>query len=84
MADLLRTAVERRNGRDSTITLYAALTGGKAAIPLLERYRREQLRYLGWERGQRQERLDAVLRGLRSGRSLAAFDRPPDHPLLVW
>ncbi len=84
MFGLLRTAVERRNGRDATVTLYAALTGGAEAIPLLERQRRGQLRFLGWDRGRHQERLDTVLRSLRAGRSLAVFDRPPDDPLLVW
>jgi HEAT repeat protein len=82
MYDLLREAVERRNGRDARITAYAALTGGKRALPLLASYRRTQMQYFGWKRGVQQEALDRLAREIAAGRSVAEFDQPPERSLL--
>lgn len=76
---LLRDKVERRNGRDAKVTAYAALTGPDSALPLLRAYRRTQLQYIGWERGQGQELLDWVQRRLEAGRPLREIDVPPER-----
>ena len=82
MYELLRAAVERRNGRDARITAYAALTGGKRALPLLERYRLSQMQYFGWKRGVHQEALARLAREIEAGRSLSDFVQPPERSLL--
>lgn len=79
MFTLLRAAVERRHGRDPAITVYAALTGGRQALPLLAAQRRSQLSYFGWERGKVQERLDRLAHEIAAGISLWEIDRPPEQ-----
>ena len=83
MSELLARAVERRQGRDSLVLFYAALAGGKQALPLVQRYRLDHMRYVGWERGQAQERLDRLAIELEQGISLWEDELPPYRLSLV-
>ena len=79
MFELLAQAIRRRKGRDGKLLVYAALTGGTKALPLLEEYRVQRMRYLGWLRGREHEKLDWIAGELRAGRaSLQAVDVAPE------
>lgn len=79
MFALLHRAVERRHGRDAKITTYAALTGGRQALPLLRAHRLDLLRYIGWDHGPAQERLDRAAREIAAGIPLFDLDVPPNR-----
>jgi HEAT repeat protein len=79
MWQLLARAARRREGRDPKVLVYAALLGGpERGVPLLAELRRPRMRYLGWPRGQEQERLDWLARRLAGGRSVRSTDVPPE------
>ncbi len=77
MYESLVAAATRRNGRDARVLIYAAVLGRERALPLLESLRKPRMRYLGWQRGVEQERLDWVAARLKTGRALATVDVPP-------
>ncbi len=77
MRDLLAASVERREGRDAKVLVYAGLAGGPSTLPLFERFRISRLKYLAGERGKEQEYLDRVARRLRRGGSVEEWKRPP-------
>ena len=78
MYELLKTAATRRNGRDVRVLVYAALLGGKHTLPLLESLRKPRMRYLGWQRGVEQERLEWIATRLKLGHPLLAVDVAPE------
>jgi HEAT repeat protein len=82
MQRLLAQAVDRRNGRDARVLVYAALAEGPAGAERIVRYERVRMRYLGQARGREQERLAWLARYLRAGQPLDEFDLPP--PKLVF
>ena len=77
MQDLLDAAARRRNGRDARVLIYAGVLGGKSRLPLLRELRQPRMRYLGWNRGIEQERLDWMTQRLAAGRSIDTLDVPP-------
>jgi hypothetical protein len=77
MFDLLSAAVERRQGRDARLTVYAALVGGEKALPLIRDYRRERMRHVGWYLADETAKLDWVARRLIQGLPIDSLDRPP-------
>ena len=79
MARALRQAVERRDGRDAIVTVYLGVLEGKSALPVLETYRVQRMRYLMWSRGEELEGLDWLTRRIEAGRPLYPFDMPPDQ-----
>ena len=78
MYELLQAAAVRRNGRDARVLIYAALVGGQRSVPLLESLRKPRMRYLGWQKGVEQQRLDWLATRLKNGGALAAIDLPPE------
>ena len=81
MARLLERAVERRDGLEARLVVYAALLSERRMLPVLERIRRPRLRHLGWHLLNEQDRLDWLAARLRDGRSIAEVDLPPDKLL---
>ncbi len=81
MYRMLEAAATRRNGRDVRVLVYAALLDGERALPLLESLRKPRMRYLGWNRGVEQERLDWIAIRLTTGRKLHKVDVPPEKLL---
>ncbi len=77
MRERLVASVERRQGRDAKVIVYAGLAGGPSTLPLFERFRISRLKYLAGERGREQEYLDRVARRLRRGESVDEWKRPP-------
>ena len=77
--DVLRRSVHRREGLDMDVLVYLAVLEGSDAAPDLERYHVSRLRDLWWQRGQEQERTQAMLHALAQGRTLAFLDRPPSE-----
>jgi HEAT repeat protein len=78
MWKLLEASVERRQGRDARVAIYAAVLGGERALPLLRSLRPTRMRFLGFTRGNEQERLDWIAARLASGRSIARVDVEPE------
>ena len=78
MSGALRESVERREGRDAAVLFYLAVLDGDGALPTLARYRLSRLRYMKGSRGKELRQLDWLGRRIESGRSLDAFDVPPD------
>ncbi len=78
MYESLEAAATRRNGRDVRVLVYAALVGGQRTLPLLESLRKPRMRYLGWQRGVEQERLDWIATRLKRGHVLRRVDVPPE------
>lgn len=79
MFEALKSAAERRNGRDTKVLIYLAVLGGKQALPVLSAYRLPRMHYLKWTRGKEQTRLDAIARDISAGFSLAYVDVPPSR-----
>ncbi len=77
MRDLLTASVERREGRDAKVLVYAGLAGGPSTLPLFERFRISRLKVLAGERGREQKYLDRIARRLRAGGSVDEWKRPP-------
>lgn len=78
MAALLRRAAERREGADYPVLLYLAELSGRAAVPILKSLRAPRLRHYDWSRGSEMEVLDAIVRDLEAGRSIARLDLSPE------
>ncbi len=53
------------------------MLGQQQAIPVLDRYRAERMRYIKWSRGAELQKLDWIRRELAHGRPLDAVDVPP-------
>lgn len=77
MRDALRGCADRRSGREAPVLVYLALMDGKASIDRISRYRAPRLRYWAWSRALETAALDAIVRDLETGRSIARFDLPP-------
>lgn len=77
MLEALKTAVERRNGREAKVMIYLALLGGREALPTLAAYRARRMQYLKWTRGLEQEQLDLLARDIAAGRSVSELDVAP-------
>jgi HEAT repeat protein len=78
MLDALARAVERRGGQDAKLTVYAALLGGEAALPLIRDHRRERMRHVGWNLGAETEKLDWIAGRIARGLPLDSLDREPE------
>ncbi|MDH3627102.1 MAG: HEAT repeat domain-containing protein [Acidobacteriota bacterium] len=79
MRDLLGIAVDRTRGRDTRTLVYWSILAGDAAIPTLQRYRTDRVRYSTGRRGFEQIKLDRLARLIRAGRPLGEYDLPPDE-----
>lgn len=77
MRQSLQHSVARREGQDARVLVYLALLAGDDALPLLDTYRKARMRYIGWQRGREQEKLDWIARRLRSGATIEAVDVEP-------
>jgi HEAT repeat protein len=77
MWDLLESAAIRREGRDAAVLIYAALVDNERGVELLERVRRQRMRFIGWHKGKELERLDWLAVRLKSGRSVWQVDVAP-------
>lgn len=82
MSSALRASAERRDGRDAVVLVYLGVLDGESALPVLELYRLPRMRYLKGSRGAELRRLDWLARRIATGRSLTAFDVPPNK--LQW
>ncbi len=78
MIDALRESIERREGRDTFSVLYLPQIAGTDAIPTLLSVRRKRMTYMRWTAGEEFDVTDKIVRDLKKGRSIEAFDRPPD------
>ncbi len=78
MAEALRKAAERREGRDALVLVYLAVLTGRDAVPVLESLRVPRMRWFDWRRGPEQERLDWIVRELKAGRSIGKLAVSPD------
>jgi HEAT repeat protein len=74
---LLRSA-ERTGGASAHVLVYLAVLDGKAALPLLERYRVPRMRNPSTLQGKQMEKLDWLARRIEEGRSTHLFDLPPE------
>ena len=79
MADLLRRAAERRDGRDVQVLVSYALLAGRDAVPLLAGLRQRRFAYYDYDRGREVARLDWIVRELSGGRSIRSLDRSPEQ-----
>jgi hypothetical protein len=79
MRALLERAVDRRDGRDTHPLVYFAALAGADSIPVLDRYRKQRMKYITWKRGDEMKKLDWIERELNHGRSIASVDLPPQQ-----
>jgi hypothetical protein len=82
-ADLLRRAIELRDGRDPWPMIYLAVLEGERALPVLEEYRLRRLRHLSPDRSGEQEWLDWLAREIRHERSIGRLDVRPDDEIFT-
>jgi HEAT repeat protein len=82
MVDALRNSAERREGQDTDVLTYLALSAGRDAMPTLRAVRVPRLRHPSGGRGLEQERLDWILRELAIGRSIKSLDLAPEQLIM--
>jgi HEAT repeat protein len=79
MARALRESARRRTGEDVFTLIYLAQLEGRDAIPLLEDLRITRMRHPRWTLSDEMELLDKLVRELRAGRTIEAFDVAPEE-----